>query len=344
MALSSEKIEFISYQVIKTLYKRFELFPDDPSGIRNAPFHMAFLNAFRNKLEEHVTDIPVFISLSSWFHGLNTTLGQSFFEKVSHILCDGVKREFKAILISRQQQNAVSEIITNLNNRKDTPNITKENLQIYSNNYVLNTDSENFIADCYFEDETRIVAIELKTVKPNKGVFKNEKAKILLAKAGLKNLNPTKEIFFYLGFPFDPISSIPTGSNKAAFMNYSVDFTKFFAPDEVLIADNLWDFLSGDSNTMNQIIEIINKIATPQFMDKFEYLNNTQNKILDRNLYLKHLNDWNMFSEIKLIKNEAELLNRIKSDKRMIRKYNQPMFKECDYNVERFTALEKILN
>ena len=92
--IEDSKKERIAFEVIKTLFSRFENFPEDASNNRNAPFHEAFLRAFSNKLNNRVSDIPFFISLSSWLHGLNTTLGQSFFESVAHILSDGYKREF----------------------------------------------------------------------------------------------------------------------------------------------------------------------------------------------------------------------------------------------------------
>lgn len=83
MAISNQKKEQIAEVVIKILYSRFESFPQDASGNRNAPFHEAFLNAFSDKFDEKVTDIPFFISMSSWLHGLNTTMGQTFFESVA---------------------------------------------------------------------------------------------------------------------------------------------------------------------------------------------------------------------------------------------------------------------
>lgn len=73
--IESSKKELIALQVIKTLKTRFDNFPEDFSDNRNAPFHEAFLEAFSEKLDGLVTSIPVFISLSSWMHGLNTTLG-----------------------------------------------------------------------------------------------------------------------------------------------------------------------------------------------------------------------------------------------------------------------------
>jgi len=79
MPLSNNLKEKIAFEVIKTLVIRFENFPEDASNNRNAPFHEAFLKAFTDKLEGKVSDVPFFISLSSWLQGLNTTLGQTFF-------------------------------------------------------------------------------------------------------------------------------------------------------------------------------------------------------------------------------------------------------------------------
>ena len=313
-------------QVIKVLCKRFSTFPEDASGIRNAPFHTAFLNAFRTNLEEHVSDIPVFfISLSSWFHGLNTTLGQSFFEKVSHILCDGEKKEHKNLKFSQSQQSAVTNIITALKNDKRKPNVAEEERLVYQNNPNQDTPISNFTVDCYYEDDTSVVAIELKTVRPNSGVFKNEKDKMFSAKAGLKNKCPNKDIFYYLAFPFDPLSDTPTGSNKPLFMKHSVDFTRFIAPDEVLLADELWDFLSGDTGTMQQILDIINTIATTDFQGKYNFLNEPQNRNDDWTSYLQQLNEWKLFSEITWLDTVRQKSNKSKT---LVRKLNQTLFDE----------------
>jgi len=88
---SAEKTQKISEVVIKILYRRFEEFPSDLSRNRNAPFHKAFLQAFYDKMDRYQINNYELIGLSSWLHGLNTTLGQVFFEKVAHILSGGEK-------------------------------------------------------------------------------------------------------------------------------------------------------------------------------------------------------------------------------------------------------------
>ena len=318
-------------------------FPEDASNNRNAPFHSAFLNAFSNKFEGKVSDIPFFISLSSWFHGLNTTLGQTFFEKTSHILSDGTKKEDKSCKISEKQQTAISDIITELKNNKRKPNLQEENNIIFRDNKHLNKGVPNFTADCYFDDDEKIVAIELKTVKPNSSVFKGEKEKILTAKAGMKNANPGKAVNYYLGFPFDPLSETPYGFDKARFMNYSVDFKKFFAEDEILLGEELWSFLSGEKDTLKQLIELINIIATPKFLEEYNYINNPENKIKNRQTFINKLKNWSLISESELVESEDTVKKKIKLDKRLTRVYNQPIFKEGTYNVERYLHLKKLI-
>lgn len=147
--LEKSKVEKISIEVIKTLYSRFENFPEDSSDIRNAPFHMAFLEAFTDKLKGKVSNVPVFISLASWFHGLNTALGQSFFERTAHILSDGTKKGFKDIKISSDQQTIISEIISNLKNSVYQPNLKHENELLLQNNNDKHSKSiPEFTADC----------------------------------------------------------------------------------------------------------------------------------------------------------------------------------------------------
>jgi len=334
--------ELIAIEVIRTLYSQFDKFPEGETNNRNAPFHEAFLNAFSEKLEGKVSSIPIFISLASWMHGLNTSLGQSFLEKTAHIISNGDKREFKGLRISKSQQLVISEIIADLKNNKERPDIQRENSLIFETTGNSETDIPNFTADIFIEDDDKIIAIESKTVKPNSGIFKNEKEKILYAKSALKRLHPNKEIYYYLGFPFDPLSATPTGYNKSEFMKYSVDFKKYFSSEEFLLSAELWDFLSGETQTMESIIEIINTIATVDFKEKFDFFQNNQNKN-NRAEYIIRLQNWYLLREKALFENQEKILSNIKYDKPLIRIFNQNIFNNSgDYNEKRCTNLQEI--
>lgn len=322
--------EKIAIQVIRTLYSQFNKFPEDVSGNRNAPFHEAFLNAFGDKLDKKVSSIPIFISLSSWMHGLNTSLGQSFFEIVGQILCNGTKKEFtssKASLLqlSPSQKLKIANIINGLSNDSFTPDSLKENEEIEELVEDLE-DAAGFTADIFYEEDDQVVCIELKTVKPNKGVFKVEKQKILETKLALRREFPGKAIKFFIGFPFDPLSDEPTAFDKKRFMNYSVGFRKYFAESEFLLSAELWDYLSGTDLTMETILEVINSIATVDFPSKFDFLQDKSNIIAKRDEYKELLLSWHLYRESNFVAMYDEVRGKIVGNRIAIRIVNQALF------------------
>jgi len=339
--------QYISIQVIKTLYSRFENFPENSSNNRNAPFHEAFLNAFSDKLAGKVTDIPFFISLSSWLHGLSTTLGQSFFENIAHVLSYGEKKSFTkgagySLTVTNNQKEIIGNIITDLKNGNKTPSLTDENYLLFSVNKTENiTEANNFTVDVFFESEREIYAIELKTVKPNAGEMRGEKQKILEAKAALMHLYPNKKINYYIGFPFDPTSLESIHSDKSRFLRSIIDGTKYFDPEEVLLADELWNFLSGGTNTMQEIINLINVIATPQFMEIYNFLNESKNRLEDPEKYRTFLQKWNLFNEVELL--DLFTNNNI-SEEKAKRIYWQSIFSAGEYKENRnMSNINKLL-
>jgi len=209
MPLENTVCEKISIEVIKTLVSRFESFPENANGNRNAPFHEAFLNAFSDKLEGKVSDVPFFISLSSWLHGLNTTLGQSFFENIANHICCGRKEKFTSandnlLKITKRQENYITELIANFKNGKAIPILKKENDILFQDDNTELIDSIGFTADVFYTNKDSVNAIELKSVKPNSGEMSGEKRKILYGKAALYRKYPGRTINYFIGFPFDP--------------------------------------------------------------------------------------------------------------------------------------------
>jgi hypothetical protein len=341
--------EKISIEVIKTLITRFESFPEDSSNNRNAPFHEAFLKAFSDKLEGKVSDVPFFISLSSWLQGLNTTLGQTFFENVAHILCDGEKREYTSkklgnCEITKEQKDRVNEILTELSS-VGNPNLTYEDKQLFCDFNSPLVKTIDFSADVFFEDFNSITAIELKSVKPNSGEMRGEKMKILEGKAALYRLFPKKEIRFYIGFPFDPTANPSkenvTSFDKPRFLKSIINMNKYFDSKETLIANELWDFLSGTKNTMEDILDIINTISTTKFLEKYRLIVNAQYKNTPE--YVKQLHEWNLFSEKLIIENYDLIKDRLDT-KILIRVFNKTAFdSKGNYNWDRYNTLKEYI-
>ena len=331
MAISNHKKEQIALVVIKVLYSRFKSFPSNEGLNRNAPFHEAFMQAFQGKLKGRVNNIPDIISLSSWMHGLNTSLGQSFFESVAHILCDGQKRDFKSGNIYVKQQAAISDIMIDLKNGTEKPSLNREDEIIAKNAKGTMQVALNFTADCFYESDDEVVAIELKSVRPNSGEMRGEKQKILIGKAVLRGLYPDKNVKYLFGFPFDPTADTPTGYDKTRFLNYLVEAEKFIAHEDFLIADELWSYLSGSDNSMSEILEIINTIATPEFMTKYNLLQDEKTKPQDKRNILK---EWLLTTEVKILDN-------VQYSTSNARIYNQQIFKkDGTYNTNRLRLLE----
>lgn len=351
MSLINKQKEKISIEVIKTLVTRFDNFPEDASNNRNAPFHEAFLNAFSDKLNGKVSDTPFFISLSSWLHGLNTTLGQIFFENIAHHLCNGEKREYTSkrlgnLTITQSQRNHIAQIIADLSNTTTTPDLTNENNFLFANYNDAVINAMDFSADVFIEDTNTITAIELKSVKPNSGEMKGEKQKILEGKAALYRQFPGKQVHFYMGFPFDPTVNPATDSvtsfDKTRFLGSIINMTKYFDPNETLVASELWNMLSGQPNTMEEILEIINAISTTSFLNKFQLLTDNTKRLTPE--YRNQLIEWNLFSELELIDNNTTLVQNIGTNTALTRIYNKIAFdKKGNYNTDRYATLKQLI-
>lgn len=264
MSLSQDQKNRISEVVKDILLRRIENFPEVGAEIRNAPFHSAFLECFSDRLGSLNIETPYLVAISSWLHGLNTSLGTGF-ENISHILSGGYKRKFTnsyRLKIKKGQAENIESIIRDLKAGTQLPDLDRENslvLNFDTNDQEI--DSLPFTVDTYIEKENEIVAIELKSVRPNSGEGRGEKQKILYGKAALKLQNPNKNIKFLIGLPFDPTSDTAIGYDKERFFDYLIEFKKFFAFDEILIATELWDFLSGTKNTMEEILNVITETA-----------------------------------------------------------------------------------
>lgn len=211
------------------------------------------------------------------------------------------KGHLKNYKIKRSVRDKISEIINDLKSGERLPNVEKENKELReatskNSEYV---NGLEFTADVYFEDKDKVVMIELKTVRPNAGEMRGEKQKILYGKAYMMETKPNKKVYYFIGFPYDPTENPenPCGYDKDRFMSSLIEFSKYFDKREVLIAEELWSFLSGEENTMKKILDIINSIAKPDFKEKFDFINTFPFINQDR-LYTKDAIDEQKFKNI----------------------------------------------
>jgi hypothetical protein len=316
--IDPNKRELIAIQVIQVLAKRVGNFPviDEPlqQSQKNAPFQEAFLQAVETKLPPKVS-VKYAIDLASWIHGLSTTTGQSFFEEVAHILSSGRKQAFTSnkntsLQITRRQKEAINQIISNLKNGALTPDPEEEEklLRESASDGSGLVKALDFTADNFIEHDAYIEAIEIKSPRPNSKETRGEKQKLLEAKAGLIRQFPNKKVHVYFGFPFDPTSQSPVGYDKKRFLKNLVEGQKLLYPGEVLVAGEFWDHLSGEKNTMREILSIINSIATPDFEDNYQFLKDGKNAGSCPKRYVSLLDSWKLVSEKHIVENRSKLL------------------------------------
>ncbi|GAB1232197.1 hypothetical protein UT4_06630 [Ferrigenium sp. UT4] len=259
--LTQDQKNRIAEVIKKILISRHESFPEPTAEIRNAPFHDLILRAFEERLKPYNVTAAQLIAISSWFHGLSTSLGSSY-ESIAHILSGGYKRSFTSSFtpkVTVMQEAVIGSIISNL--KKDgKPNLIEEDKQILSKECLSDTrvtESLGFSTDVFIERENEIIAIEMKSVRPNSGEGRGEKQKILFGKAAIKGMYPKKNVRFLVGFPFDPTAESATDYNKERFVKYLIEFGKFFDSQEILLGPELWDFLSGQPKTMESVLSLV---------------------------------------------------------------------------------------
>jgi hypothetical protein len=95
---------------------------------------------------------------------------------------------------------------------------------------------------------------------------------------------------------------------------------------------------------MQQLLNIINAIATTNFQSVYIFLNHHPNRQTHLENYIDYLKEWNLYSEIFLLENDKKILSAIKDNSRLTKIYNQNVLKEGDYNYNRYWELKKILD
>lgn len=333
--------EQTAFEVVESLYLQTQEIAEAVNSSQRKPYNDAFLNSLSDNLTKE-------INLEGWTNGLRPPIGQNFFENTAYILSDGEKREYTSgklgnLKITRRQRENIGKIIANLSNKTAKPNLNEENNLIFIFDESELVSAMDFSAGVFIDDGKNIVAIELKTVKPNSGGSQGEKQKILEGKAALFNKFPNHKIAFFLGFSFDPTSKdSATGFDKERFTKSVINLNKSFAPEEILLAGELWDKLSGEPNTMEQILAIINSIATVEFMTEYNFLNEQQNKIDNPQKYREILLCWNLFSELALFDKNTKIKSQIMESKPLMKTFNQMIFKDGKYNYSRYEKLRNL--
>ncbi|MGI9461931.1 MAG: TdeIII family type II restriction endonuclease [Alphaproteobacteria bacterium] len=224
--LSSNKKSAIIEMIYSVVSKKLIAYKPES---HHMPFHHRLLGKNR-------------MALFSFVQSLNTTLGTSIFESVAKILAEGIFDSVKTQYslpkeISKGAQDAITDIINKLSNGKKMtrkeidkiilPQALSDEINILKPNKV----------DIFLKNKNQVYLIDIKTVKPNIGEFKNYKKQILEWAVIYKKYNNDSNVHSLIAMPYNPYH--PKPYERLTIKDI------FDTDEEIKIAEEFWNFLAG---------------------------------------------------------------------------------------------------
>ncbi len=200
MALSEIQINEVATALRESLRHKFNNYNPEP---RSMPFHTRLLGKDR-------------LALYSFIHSLNTTFGTAFYEPVAVSLS---KTRFKRAKKQADAGNMISELahkeIQSIMDGLTTAEIeTDKETQVERIRKVCRDGKMSKVKltkiDLMFETQSgELYLFDIKTVKPNKGGFKEFKRTLLEWVAAKFAVNPNAKINTALAIPYNPYEPKP---------------------------------------------------------------------------------------------------------------------------------------
>ena len=184
------------------------------------------------------------LALYSFIHSLNTNFGTTIFEPVAVALASSrfkiAQKQVKSgTIISEQAQYEIQKIMDELTAANKKPDKQKEIeiIRKVCQKGKMRTVKPTKV-DLYLESEnSEIYLFDIKTVKPNKGGFKEFKRTLLEWSATVLSENPKAKINTLIAIPYNPYEPKPYSRWTMAGM---LDLDA-----ELKVAEEFWDFLGG---------------------------------------------------------------------------------------------------
>ncbi|MEX1014741.1 MAG: TdeIII family type II restriction endonuclease [Candidatus Paceibacterota bacterium] len=229
MGLTKEKKDKIISVLKDSLKSKFQNYNPETKQL---PFHTRLLGKDR-------------LALFSFIHSLNTTFGTSIYEPVAITLAEDrfkiAKTQEKAYnQISEAAHSCIQKIMTGLINGNTNPDKEKEleNIRKLCQTGILNKVKLTKV-DIWLENTNgELYLIDMKTVKPNIGEFKGFKRTLLEWAAAEMTKDPNAKVNTLIAIPYNPYHPDPYNRWTMKGM--------FDLPKEILVAQELWDFLGGE--------------------------------------------------------------------------------------------------
>jgi len=227
--MNLQRQTIIKNLIIKCMREKFQSYNPETKYM---PFHHRLLGKDR-------------MALYSFIHSLNTKFGTSFYEPVAIALAGGkfkvTKTQVKpADQISTEAHIQIQKIIDELRTADRDPNKILELQEIRK---VCRTGSLEKVkltrVDIWLENsEGELFLFDLKTVKPNKGNFREYKRTLLEWTAAELARDPKVTVNTIIGIPYNPYEPEPY---ERWTLRGMLDLQH-----DILIADELWNFIGGE--------------------------------------------------------------------------------------------------
>lgn len=193
------------------------------------------------------------MALFSFIQSLNTTFGTSIYEPVALELANGRFKEAKMQInpnntISTEAQKMIQQIMDKITTAQRDPNSfveLEEIRDVCQKGDPCRVKLRKF--DIYLKTSTEAVyCMDIKTVKPNIGGFEDYKRMLLTWAAAEMFKEPSIEIHPLIAIPYNPYE--PEPYNRWTMRGI------FDLQHEVLVADEMWDFIGG-SDSYTDLLE-----------------------------------------------------------------------------------------
>jgi len=229
MSLSEHQILIIEDTLRQSLRNKFAHYTPETNAM---PFHTRLLGKDR-------------LALYSFIHSLSTNFGTSIFEPVAVSLATGRFKIAKSHIVSGNQISEkvlflIQKIMDGLTAASEKPNKPNEIEQIrrVATELPLRKIKPTLV-DLYLEKENGdIFLFDLKTVKPNKGGFKEFKRTLLEWVGVTLSENPKTTVHSIIAIPYNPYEPKPYSRWTMAGM---LDLE-----NELKVGKEFWDFVGGD--------------------------------------------------------------------------------------------------
>lgn len=212
----------------------------------NMPFHTLLLGKDR-------------MALYSFVQSLNTNFGTTIFEPIAILVAQGrFKSAQRQVVIGKQisqdAQAIIQNIINHLSDASSQPSKSDEIdaiRQVYQTGEMAKLKTTR--ADIVLEDmQGAVYLFDLKTAKPNAGMFKEFKRTLLEWVAIYLIDHSPSQIHTAIAIPYNPYAPEPY---ERWTLRGMLDL-----PEELYVAENFWDFLGGDG-TYNHLLTIFERVG-----------------------------------------------------------------------------------